>query len=632
MSCNIYTGLYAKIFHTMNTVVNIGKLVENLRHEDSSVRRKAAQELSSGDMRAIYPLILALRDENPGVQDAAIRSLISIGDEVVAYMVIPLLREDSYLRNTAQLILRELGAVAVPMLYPLLNDKDDDIRKFALDLMGDIVEEVNIKMVLPLTEDPNPNVRASAIRAIGLIGDPDCFLYVEKALDDEEWVAFTALDTLGRLKSEDTVGSILSILNNDSAALRIAALETLGSIGSPLASGALLKHILNSSDEDEKSLAVKSLVKIGITPSMSEVSDLLLSMMREASWDDKLIAIQGLVDLKEYRTIPMIIDVTGSLDESVPDDDDKLIRIKQIMEGFGSSDIYAEILQDKDIKFKGKVLAAELAGKTRSKNAVPALIEQFDTDIRDLRKAAAHALGLIGTDEARLALIGLVSDPESNVRKMAITCLGFVPHPDTFEPLLKRLDMEPYNDVIEEIIKSLLKVDPGNLYAHLDGFKSQIREAVGRFASDLDILVKLSHDTDTTVKLSAIASLGDMSDKKASDRIVEAIHDDDPEVRRTAVIALGSMDIGQENLKPLLQDKDMWVRVHAVRSLGNSLRQDMVEALAPMLGDKEIPVVLAAVESMALIGGKDAFARLNTIANHKDKMVRTTVREVIEGF
>lgn len=596
------------------------------------MRRKAAQELSAGDERAIYPLIQALRDENPGVQDAAIRSLVAIGGKVVAYMIIPLLREDSYLRNTAQLMLRDLGAITVPMLYPLLKDKDDDIRKFALDMMGDIRDDVDIEKILPLTKDKNPNVRASAIRCIGLLGQSKAAAHVEKALEDEEWVAFTALDTLGQIKAEGSVNAIVALLGHDSPAIRIAALETLGSIGSPLASGALLNHILSSSEEEERSLAVKSLVKIGLTPSMGEVSDLLLNMLREASWDDKLIAIQGLVDLKEHRAIPMIIDVTGALDESVPDDDDRLMRIKRIMEGFGGSDAYAEVLLDSDIKFKGKVIAAELAGKTRSKNAVPALIEQLSTVIRDLRKAAAHSLGLIGTDEARLALIGLISDPESNVRKMAITCLGFVPHPDSFDPLLSRLDEEPYNDVIEEIVKSLLKVDPVNLYSHLDGFKAQTREAMGRFASDLDILLKLSHDDDTSVKLPAISSLAELSDKKASDRIVAAIRDDDPEVRRTAVIALGSMDIGQENLKPLLLDKDMWVRVHAVRSLGNSLRQDMVEALAPMLKDKEIPVVLAAIESMALIGGKDAFAQLSTIADHKDETVKKAIREIIEGF
>jgi HEAT repeat protein len=302
------------------------------------------------------------------------------------------------------------------------------------------------------------------------------------------------------------------------------------------------------------------------------------------------------------------------------------------MENFGPSAVYAQILGDEHIKFKGKIIAAELAGKTRTKEAVPALISQLGTEIRDVRKAAAHALGLIGTDEARKALIGLVADPESNVRKMAIHCLGYVPHPDSFDPLIKQLVEEPYKDVIEEIIKTLLKVDPVRLYGRIEQFNAQIREAIGRFASDLEILLKLSKDSETGVKLSAISSLGNLTDKKASERIVEAIHDKDPEVRRTAVIALGSMELGQENLKPLLQDNDMWVRVHAVRSLGNSLRQDMVESIAPMLNDAEIPVVLAAIESMALIGGKDAFSRLNSIIEHENEAVRNAAKEVLEGI
>jgi HEAT repeat protein len=612
--------------------MNVRKLIENLSNEDSSVRRKAAQELGEGDERAIYPLIKALKDPNPGVQDAAIRSLVSIGGEIVAYMILPLLREDPYLRNTAQLMLRELGENAVPLLYSLLSDKDDDIRKFALDLFGDINDGVEAEKLLRLTEDPNPNVRASAIRAIGLLGFTEGSKHMEKALHDEEWVAFTALDSLGLLKAEDSVGAIVMLLNSDSQAIRLAALETLGTIGSPLASDALIKHIMDSKNSDEKSLAVKSLVKVGVTPSMSEVADMLKDMVNESAWEDKLIAIQGLVDLKEFSAIPRIIDITGSLDPSVPDDDEKLMHINRLLEGFGPTDIYADVLKDKGIKFKGKVLAAELAGKTRAKSAVPDLITQLGTDIRDLRKAAAHALGLIGTDEARKALIGLVDDSESNVRKMAITCLGYVPHPDSFEPLLRRLEEEPYNDVIEETIKSLIKVDPGKLFSLTDGFNSQVREAIGRFSDNLDVLLKLSRDEDTAVKLSAISSLGELNDKKATERIVEAIHDPDTEVRRTAVIALGAMEIGPDTLKPLLQDNDMWVRVHAVRTLGNSLRQDMVDTLAPMLKDSEIPVILAAVEAMAVIGGRDAFSTLSTIADHGDEAVQKAVREVLERF
>jgi len=616
----------------MTNPINIHKLVEGLTDEDSSVRRRSAQDLSDGDERAIYPLILALKDKNPGVQDAVIRSLVAIGGEVVAYMLLPLLRQDSYTRNTAQLMLRDLGEVSVPLLYPLLEDKDDDIRKFALDLMGEIKVNVEPDQVIRMLKDPNPNVRASAIQCIGKLGHTESVGHVEQALEDVEWVAFTALETLGKLGGELSIKAIIRLLSSESTAMRYAALETLGAIGSTGASDALVGYVKDTSDDFEKSLAIKSLVKIGITPSMGEVSDILMDMVTDAPWDDKLIAIQGLSDLNEHRAIKRIIDVAGSLDPSVPDEDEKLMAIRRLVDGFGASEVYAEILENDDIKFKGKVLAAEMAGKTRTKDAVPALIVQLNTEIRDLRRAAASALGLIGTDEARRALIGLIPDPESNVRKMAITCLGYVPHPDSFEPLLKQLGKEPYNDVLEEIIKSMLMIDSGKLFGMLEDFKPQVREAVARFSDNLDILLKLSRDEEQGVKLSSISSLGELPVKRSAERIVEAIHDEDAEVRRTAVIALGSMEVGPDALKPLLMDTDMWVRVHAVRNLGNSLRQDMVETLAPMLRDDETAVVLAAVEALGTIGGKKAFTTLTGMTEHKDADVRAAVKEIMERF
>jgi len=113
-------------------------LIRDLSHADPSKRYAAAEGLTCSDERALYPLIKALRDENAGVQDAAMRSLISLGGEVTAYMVIPLLRDLPYLRNTALIILKAIGTASIPLLRPLLSDKDDDVRKFAIDLISDI--------------------------------------------------------------------------------------------------------------------------------------------------------------------------------------------------------------------------------------------------------------------------------------------------------------------------------------------------------------------------------------------------------------------------------------------------------------------------------------------------------------
>ncbi|HAM50425.1 MAG TPA: hypothetical protein DCP92_06910, partial [Nitrospiraceae bacterium] len=208
------------------------RLTKELKHPDASKRRSAADALSGGDERAIYPLMRALKDENPGVQDAAMRSLISLGGEVTAYMVLPLLREDSFLRNTAIIILKEIGLPVVPLLRPLIKDKDHDVRKFALDLLCDIKHcDYPSEIAFVLESDPNPNVRASAAKAIGIVQFGEGVTQLIKALQDDEWVCFSALESLALLKDESSIEAVSSLLKSPSDALRIAAVETLGSIG-----------------------------------------------------------------------------------------------------------------------------------------------------------------------------------------------------------------------------------------------------------------------------------------------------------------------------------------------------------------------------------------------------------------
>ena len=56
-----------------------------MRRPDPSKRRNSAEALRDTDERAISSLIRALQDENPGVQDAPMRSIIAIVGEVTAY-------------------------------------------------------------------------------------------------------------------------------------------------------------------------------------------------------------------------------------------------------------------------------------------------------------------------------------------------------------------------------------------------------------------------------------------------------------------------------------------------------------------------------------------------------------------
>ncbi len=461
------------------------KLVKDLRHHDSAKRRYAAEALADGDERAVYPLIKALRDENYGVQDAAIRSLMEIKGESTAYMLLPLLRENAFLRNTAIMIIKEIGREAVPLLAPLLRDRDDDIRKFALDLIQDIRHcDYPEQLVDLLKNDPNPNVRAAAAKALGALKYRPAGPQLMKALKDEEWVCFSAIEALTDLGDEDCLSSIADLLNSPSEAVRFAALEALGKIGSPLSVRPIVEHISKTGGY-EKNAAIKSLVRIGDIPPLPGMSDSLVEILQDGDWEDRLTAIKGLVALKEKSAIPYMIDIAGSYDTSVPDNEEKVAIIKEAVKGLGCNEHLLNILRDRSMKFRGRSIAVDIAGELKCREAVPALIDLLKDECRDVKRSAVNSLGKAEGDEVKETLIDMISEHDSHVRKTAVISLGKIREKAAFEPLMKFLHNEKYHDVIHEFVKALLNIDSSMFLSRIHEYSEHVREIAAEYVSDI---------------------------------------------------------------------------------------------------------------------------------------------------
>lgn len=612
--------------------IRISKLINDLSHPDASRKRSAAEALSSGDERAIYPLIKALKDENTGVQEAVMRSLISIGGEVVAYMVLPILRDEPYMRNTATLILKEIGQVAIPLLRPLLKDKDEDVRKFAIDIICEVKQcDYPQELVRSLSSDPSPNVRASAAKAIGILQYKEALPQLLDAFKDEDWVCFSALESLAMIKDKSSIEPIVSLLNSPSETIRFAAIDTLGKIGSSSSINPLLDH-MQITDGFEKAATIKSLIQVGITPSTPGVSDVLIDMFRNGEWDEKLIALKGLCDLKEEKALYSIIDTAGSLDPSEPDADEKLLIMKDALKNFGCNDVLIEILNEPEIRYRGRQIVIELLGNLRCNKATPHIVKLLENKSRDVRRAAATALGEIKNEDAEESLIISMDDYDGHVRKAAICALGMIGDKAAIQPLLRLLHVEVYKDLIDEAVKAILNIDSAALFLHPGELTGDIKEAISKYSNDVDILLSLSKDEDPMIRMGAISGLGKIQGEKASKRVAEALRDNNSVIRKAAVMAMGEMDCCNNEIKSALNDEDMWVRLYAVKALGHSLKQDMIKTLTPMLSDKDVPVVLSTIDAIIQQGGRDAISILTPLLNHGESVIREKVQQAIEGF
>ena len=465
----------------------LNKLQRNLIHKDPAIRRSAAENLSEGDERAIYPLIKALRDDNFGVQDAAMRSLMSIKSEPTAYMVLPLLRESALLRNTALLILKEMGKIAVPLLYILLDDRDDDVRKFSLDLIHEI-QYCNYpeKIVALLTGDPNANVRAAAAKTIGTLQYRKAIPQLVNALSDEEWVSFSALEALTSMHDDESIDAILNLLKNPSETIRCAAIEALGKMRSSKATEPLAKRITKTKGYEQLT-AIKSLIEIGPVPSFPDISDALMEVLIDEDIHNKLIAVKGLASIKYGNAIKPIIDLAGSLDISDPNNEKILLSLRNSLQSYGCSKHLIAILKDQTVKFSGKVMAIEVVGDLKCTAAVSSLIDLLNSDYRDVRRSSINSLGKMDSEESKKCLIEAISDHDSHVRKSAVSSIGKIGNMSAFESLITMLHNEKYSDVIDEFIIALMSINNKLFLSRINEFDSNIRERASRYESSFDV-------------------------------------------------------------------------------------------------------------------------------------------------
>ena len=116
---------------------------------------------------AVEQVVKMLRDWD--IRKAAIRTLGKIRDERVLDPLIGQLRADEFHLDAIDALI-ELGEPSVPKLLPLLKDKEEQIRKRAVIVLGRIKNAGVLEPLIEMLQDPDWFTRLSAAAAIEQIG------------------------------------------------------------------------------------------------------------------------------------------------------------------------------------------------------------------------------------------------------------------------------------------------------------------------------------------------------------------------------------------------------------------------------------------------------------------------------
>ena len=242
-----------------------------------------------------------------------------------------------------------------------------------------------------------------------------------------------------------------------------------------------------------------------------------------------------------------------------------------------------------------------------------------------IRTDAAKALGEIGDASALEPLIAALKDPKKDVRSAAAEAIG-------------KIGGDPRAvEAVAETLKNGKSLERDEAASAL----GKIRHKAG-----VEHLLPALKDQDCFVRQSAAASLGQIGDPSAVEALAQTLKDDDKDVRQAAVLALGEIGgaAAVDLLIQSLKDESVLVRYRTAETLGRIGGPDAVDALIGLLKDggwvappaskgkppgKKVWVRQKAIEALAEIGDARAVAPITEALNDKQEAVRQAAQKAL---
>ena len=579
----------------MNT--NLSDIQNLLQSPDEEARRGALQSLRGRELRETRALLFAaMGDTSWRVRKEAVDIFVAAAPEESAIeALLELLRsqDNAGLRNSAAEAVAKLGTRAAAPLGRLLDDRDGDVRKFVVDVMGLIASPEFVPALLSSLHDPDVNVASAAAEHLGNIGDtgsvPDLIRAVVE--NDSVLFRFSALAALGKLTSHVPVpDEIIRLADQD--ILRKGVYECLGSIGDESVVPILLQGIL-SRQRSSRSAAVIAWYRIfsrSSATSRQELEDALRRMPAD-------------------EVVPTLVDLFDSSDSTLAEAVTVLLGIIGDMRG--AETLLAAFANE---RLSGIALASL---KRLGSRAMDAMIALYPQATETARCAICTVVGELahrpGADMIRWAL----HDPAVLVRKAAISAAGRLGLTDSIPdmvPLLDDMDAGVRNAVIA-CFQRLAFIDRTAIQAVAQQLTEsprpeQRRDAVILHAAlgDGEPLTLLVKDADPSVRQAAVAAIGRLRLATASGILLIALVDEDPEVRIAVVEALGEVGGSDviEHLRYALNDEDIWVRCAVLRSIARIDRAAAFPAILSQYAHADGLLMITCLELLETIGSREA--------------------------
>lgn len=602
----------------METIEQIAKALDS---SDEEVRLQGLRALAAGESLAGLDLIFkAFGDTSWRLRKEAIDLFVSmpISRELIGD-IIELLHaeENAGLRNAAVETLTRIGRDSVPMLLDQANCPDHDVRKFIIDILGDIADPTAIPVLIRGLDDDDSNVRAAAAENLGKLKTAEAVPALLKAMHHPDLLLqFTILDALSRIAAPVSLAALLPY--KDEKLLRKALIDCLGKAGDASAISELVVSLtdpmrnvreaavlaLIESFERHPEQVKEQLAGCERGPVVAAVSGYLAedfndSLKRAAirilGWLGATDSVQPLLRLLEYDSLQQ----------------DALVALVDI----GGANSQALLDSWPAVAGQQRAYLAYVLGEARCVDSLPLLQQGLRDDEPEIVRMSAYALGKIGAVQMLPDLVACLQNDSSDVQEAASQALISLGHQFPDETFAALQPLLGHSDPMQRMFAVMVLRELDN-------------------PSVLDALSLAIKDSAVEVRRAAVKVFERYDVGEHISSLLLSLTDEDAEVRRTVVEILGNCndEDALDGLQLALQDEDVWVRSSAVRGLGRIAGDRSRPLLEQALNDPVGLVSIAALETIAGFSGANACPQMIAALNHADEEVVTAAMNLLTHY
>lgn len=593
--------------------------------------------------KARHKLITALKESDDFTRAKVVDQIVSSPSKSLIEQVVTLLDEkNTSLRMDVLDILKKTGNCCIEAIIQLLYHENEDVRVYGCEVLSSLKAPVSLPYLIERIYDDDENVKNAAVTALGEFDDERAVDVLLEVLEQEEWVAFSAIYSLARIGNKKAISALLDVFKNREEELSLAACEVLISFREKETIEEIIDYIGHLKRE-KKSVFLRVIIEQGdkevFQRLVNKVGDgllqHLLSFLENEKRKSSEIA-QFLVHFKHRDSARAMLNILKDLDHD-GDEYEEVLALLMELEPVWSPHLEEYLGVE---EYVIPVIRA-CAGLGRAIDE-RLLLKAFCSSPLDTKREIMKQLGRVSPGDGYRVIREAMKDSDGHVQADAVAIAGNLALRELMPDILL-MAKNGFPDVRTKALLALVRLDLPMALAAIDWFvkeggsddKRVYLSVTAHLEPDANypFLKELIGDPDERIRQSAIRVIGNLVD-----------HEEYLDLFR-AVLTGGDVPnevlkvIGEKRLtafKQLLLDivldplQVQWTKYYALVALGAIADHSLLSVFSGALKEKDNLIKIGALKALSELKDKRAVPQIRPYTKSADQDLRTAAQVALE--